>query len=266
MTRDPIVQCNGKHPTCDRCWASGCPCIYDVQTEGITKMQNLQQKLDLKTRQLDIKIADYELVMSVVDQLQQGTDEQASEILARLRLGESIKSIAPGLDLSRDEAPLVPALPVMPSQSWSLGPLDASVLREQGFLATSHVSSHQPHVDSVPAFNSYQTLYPDVPESSFASSAGRSSPPDPAIDPRLSQVSSSQVPSIRNDHRRQTTSSNPRKAGLSFPPPQPQSRIRSALVKRPPIYEGVWPATPRARVKFSVRTHATAPQKRQSTY
>lgn len=81
-----VTQCNGQYPECARCQASGVKCIYDI-AEGITKMQNIQQKLDSKTGDLD-------RAMAVLCRLQQGTDEEASEVLARLRLGESVENLA----------------------------------------------------------------------------------------------------------------------------------------------------------------------------
>ncbi|KAH9827162.1 hypothetical protein Tdes44962_MAKER09826 [Teratosphaeria destructans] len=62
----------------------------DNGIEGITKMQSLQQKLDDSNTTLD-------LVMTVIGKLQSSSDVEASNILARLRLGENIMDIGAAL-------------------------------------------------------------------------------------------------------------------------------------------------------------------------
>ncbi|KAK3679399.1 hypothetical protein LTR78_000960 [Recurvomyces mirabilis] len=80
------AKCSGKHPSCARCEASNVTCVYDVSDEGVTRTQNLQQKLEVKSR-------DYDRVMSVLQRLQSGTDNEAAGLLARLRLGESVEQV-----------------------------------------------------------------------------------------------------------------------------------------------------------------------------
>ena len=67
-----FIQCDGKHPTCNRCSASESKCVYDVPSEGITKMQSLQQRLDLKTSELHAKTMELQNAMVVLTNLQQG--------------------------------------------------------------------------------------------------------------------------------------------------------------------------------------------------
>ncbi|KAK4570269.1 hypothetical protein LTR86_002349 [Recurvomyces mirabilis] len=91
------AKCSGKHPSCARCEASNVSCVYDVSDEGVTRTQNLQQKLEVKTR-------DYDRVMSVLQRLQSGTDNEAAGLLARLRFGESVEQVTEGMALHYIEA------------------------------------------------------------------------------------------------------------------------------------------------------------------
>ncbi|KAF2764676.1 hypothetical protein EJ03DRAFT_18075 [Teratosphaeria nubilosa] len=88
--RQAKTKCDGRHPCCVRCKRTGATCTYDVAQEGITKMQSLQQKLDDSNTTLD-------LVMTVIAKLQSSSDVEASNILARLRLGENIMDIGAAL-------------------------------------------------------------------------------------------------------------------------------------------------------------------------
>ena len=70
--------------------------MYDVSDEGITRTQNLQQKLEVKTR-------DYDRVMNVIQRLQSGSDNEAASLLARLRLGQSVEQVTQGTALPYSE-------------------------------------------------------------------------------------------------------------------------------------------------------------------
>lgn len=54
-------------------------------------MQNLQQMLDKKTE-------DFDRVMTLFSAFQHGSDELATNLLARLRIGESIESLVQELE------------------------------------------------------------------------------------------------------------------------------------------------------------------------
>jgi len=71
-------KCDGLHPICARCRASGLTCEYDV-SEGVTKMQSLKDQLDARTREL-------ESTSAILRVLVEGSDQEATELLARLRL------------------------------------------------------------------------------------------------------------------------------------------------------------------------------------
>lgn len=111
------TKCNGKHPSCARCQAGGVQCVYDVTSEGITKMQDLQQKLESKSQDL-IR------AMTIINVMQQGSDQDATEILARLRLGDPLQKVADALETKAPFAtahhPMVP--PVLMQRSQTLPP------------------------------------------------------------------------------------------------------------------------------------------------
>ncbi|KAK4903728.1 hypothetical protein LTR49_026694 [Elasticomyces elasticus] len=84
--RQAKAKCDGKHPTCTRCMPKHDNCVYDVEGEGVTRMQAMQQKLSAKELELDrLKL--------VVKSLRDGTDNDAAAILARLRLGDNLDNI-----------------------------------------------------------------------------------------------------------------------------------------------------------------------------
>lgn len=60
--------------------------MYDVAHEGITRMQNLQNQLGSKTEQHD-------KLQRLFDALRRGSDQEATTLLARLRLGSTIDDL-----------------------------------------------------------------------------------------------------------------------------------------------------------------------------
>ncbi|GIZ43296.1 hypothetical protein CKM354_000652800 [Cercospora kikuchii] len=82
--RTAKLKCSGQHPTCARCRDRELVCEYDV-SEGMTKRQQLRN--DLSDRSLELERA-----MGVLTHMQQASDHEAAESLARLRIGSSIES------------------------------------------------------------------------------------------------------------------------------------------------------------------------------
>ncbi|KAL7624722.1 hypothetical protein AAE478_006293 [Parahypoxylon ruwenzoriense] len=84
------AKCDGNRPTCGRCQKIGDTCLYKVNRRDIVKLQLLS---DIDTARLQ----DFELVFGI---LQNGTHQQVAEILAQIRLGQSIETIASTSNLS----------------------------------------------------------------------------------------------------------------------------------------------------------------------
>lgn len=72
-------QCSGQRPSCDRCVGDRITCAYDLE-EGIPRQHQLRSS--------------FEKIQVVMQVLQHGTDQEATMMLARLRLGETIDDIA----------------------------------------------------------------------------------------------------------------------------------------------------------------------------
>lgn len=97
FTSDPPIlfpQCSGKHPTCSRCTARGIDCAYDVSEEGMTRRQHLRQELADQRRELDS-------AMNILDVLRHGSDQEATETLARIRLGQTLREANEGIENAR---------------------------------------------------------------------------------------------------------------------------------------------------------------------
>ncbi|KAK3626456.1 hypothetical protein LTR22_023150 [Elasticomyces elasticus] len=61
--------------------------VYDIEGEGVTRMQAMQQKLSAKELELDrLKL--------LIQSLRDGTDNDAAATLAQLRLGDNLDNIA----------------------------------------------------------------------------------------------------------------------------------------------------------------------------
>ena len=74
--------------------------MYDVEDEKITKMQSLQQRLDVLTRDHDVQKtelnhanAKLNSANAILHMFANGTDQQATEALARLRIGDQREDI-----------------------------------------------------------------------------------------------------------------------------------------------------------------------------
>lgn len=268
-----FIQCDGKHPTCNRCSASESKCVYDVPSEGITKMQSLQQRLDLKTSELHAKTMELQNAMVVLTNLQQGIDSQASEVLARLRNGESLESVA--TDLSAQPLYVVPDISFDPGhhgsfdtdttspQTWPY-PLDLDLPQSSGPQNESFFTSlpNDALQDNYSVVNGFQL---DSPPSTFTNpSSGNNSdqsrrltmPTDGgSLQSPAPQISSGAPTTtllppprpgleMQQQHRRPSVGSaisEPRRSSSVLVRSQRPSSIGEA---RPPIYEGVWPLPP----------------------
>ena len=68
---------------CTRCEEREIDCLYDV-AEGPTREQHFKNQLAAKTHE-------YDNVMIFVNALRYGSDQQASTLLAKLRLGDDVE-------------------------------------------------------------------------------------------------------------------------------------------------------------------------------
>ena len=67
--------------------------MYDVAQEGITRMQNIQMQFD-NSREDNVRLANDNFKLTdLFDAFRSGTDHEATTLLARLRLGESIDEL-----------------------------------------------------------------------------------------------------------------------------------------------------------------------------
>jgi hypothetical protein len=85
------MQCDGERPECSACRIRACSCIYGV-VEGATRTADLKQKVC----SLSSRVQKLELL---IDTMTHGTDDEASTILAQLRLGDTVDEI---LDVDMD--------------------------------------------------------------------------------------------------------------------------------------------------------------------
>ncbi|KAH7069644.1 hypothetical protein BKA63DRAFT_579756 [Paraphoma chrysanthemicola] len=84
------AKCDGTRPRCLRCKDNDYPCQYDV-AEGVSRAERMKL---LRRDSMSSKVEEMERVLKA---LRSGSDEQASIILARLRLGERLEEVAKGL-------------------------------------------------------------------------------------------------------------------------------------------------------------------------
>ncbi|KAF2027123.1 hypothetical protein EK21DRAFT_72682 [Setomelanomma holmii] len=84
------AKCDGTRPRCIRCKDNDYPCQYDV-AEGVSRAERMKL---LRRDSMSSKVEEMERVLKA---LRSGSDEQASNILARLRLGERLEEVAKGL-------------------------------------------------------------------------------------------------------------------------------------------------------------------------
>ncbi|RMY63002.1 hypothetical protein D0863_10781 [Hortaea werneckii] len=275
------AKCDGKHPTCNRCSASGSKCVYDVPSEGITKMQSLQQRLDLKTSELHAKTTELQNAMMVLTCMQHGTDTQATEVLARLRRGESIESVA--ASLSGQPVYVVPDMSFDPGQHGSFAtgtassqtwpdPLDLASPLSAGpqsgsFLPSIPHDAFQDHygavdgfpLDSPPSTFTYPPTGGNLDRTRSLTLPTEGEPLQRLI-PQISfgAATSTLLPSSRPAPEAQQPQRRPSAGSATSEPKRPGSVLarsqRTSSIAgegRPPIYEGVWPLPPSIRRESS---------------
>ncbi|XXG97942.1 hypothetical protein Hte_004258 [Hypoxylon texense] len=109
------AKCDGNRPACGRCNKSGDACIYEVNRRDILKFQLLNDN--------DIaRLQSFELVFGA---LQSGTDQQGAELLAQIRLGESVNTLASTLNPSAAQ-PSTSASSLQPEVAISSSPSPSS--------------------------------------------------------------------------------------------------------------------------------------------
>lgn len=79
------TKCSGERPTCSYCLGRGLACSWDI-AEGMTRTSHLRQEIEVLQRSL-------ETLQLLVNLLRTESDEAATTILARLRLGDIIEDI-----------------------------------------------------------------------------------------------------------------------------------------------------------------------------
>lgn len=244
-------------------------------------MQSLQQRLDLKTSELHAKTTELSNAMMVLTNMQQGTDGQVHEVLARLRRGESIESVAEGFS--------VQPLYVAPDMSFGPGhqgpfatggtspqnwpdPLDLASplgagLQGDSFLTSIPQNAPQDHYGAVNSFqidgtsfgfmDSASDSHTDRPRSLTLPAEGG---PLQRFVPQISfgAATTTLVPSSQPALEAQQPQRRPSAGSMISEPTRTGSVLarsqRTASMAgegRPPIYEGVWPLPPSIRRESS---------------
>ncbi|KAI1095217.1 hypothetical protein F5B19DRAFT_442345 [Rostrohypoxylon terebratum] len=83
------AQCDGNRPKCGRCQKNDDTCLYEVNRRDIARLQLMSDSDSARLQNLNILFA----------VLQHGTDEQAAELLAQIRLGKSTEILASTYDI-----------------------------------------------------------------------------------------------------------------------------------------------------------------------
>jgi hypothetical protein len=78
-------RCTGDRPSCRFCGDKGMACSYEV-ADGMTRSEDLKSKVREATERGD-------RLDQLVDAMRQGTDQQSSELLARLRVGATVEDL-----------------------------------------------------------------------------------------------------------------------------------------------------------------------------
>lgn len=83
------TKCSGRRPTCGFCSDRGLDCSWEIG-DGLTRNADLKQRL----AEADMRSADINVL---VNDMRNNTDEIATTLLAKLRLGDTIKDLATGI-------------------------------------------------------------------------------------------------------------------------------------------------------------------------
>jgi hypothetical protein len=79
------IKCTGQRPACRYCKDCKFDCIWET-SEGLTRTEELRQ-------QLRSVMANLDNLKAIVGKMRNGTDEEATMVLTRLRLGASIEEV-----------------------------------------------------------------------------------------------------------------------------------------------------------------------------
>jgi hypothetical protein len=83
------TKCSGQRPTCGFCSERGLECSWEIG-DGLTRNADLRQRLaDANEHAIDINM--------LVQDMRTNTDEIATTLLAKLRLGDSVQDLASGI-------------------------------------------------------------------------------------------------------------------------------------------------------------------------
>ncbi|KAF2164424.1 hypothetical protein M409DRAFT_56689 [Zasmidium cellare ATCC 36951] len=195
------VKCSGKHPTCSRCTARGIECSYDVSEEGMTRRQHLRQEFDEQRRELDS-------AMNILDVLRHGSDQEATETLARIRLGETLREANDGIENARS---------LKNEETAS----SAGDVQSAPDTPSTHAFDHQGHLDHARARASFSTASA-IPSSNYWSQG----PPQPQV--QAFAPSSSRRSSQRQQQQQQQNLGTLETQNFTWPSPlssDPQSAV-----------------------------------------
>jgi hypothetical protein len=79
------TKCTGQRPVCQYCKDCNLDCFWET-SEGLTRMEDMRQQLRSVMNNLDN-------LEAIVGEMRNGTDEEATMVLARLRLGAPIEEV-----------------------------------------------------------------------------------------------------------------------------------------------------------------------------
>jgi hypothetical protein len=79
------TKCTGQRPACQYCKDLNLDCLWEA-SEGLTRMEDMRQQLRSVTTNLHN-------LEAIVSKMRNGTDEEATMVLARLRLGAPIEEV-----------------------------------------------------------------------------------------------------------------------------------------------------------------------------
>lgn len=80
------MKCSSDRPICESCNKQGAECTWDT-VDGLTKTEDLKRKLAETNEHLDH-------LETLIRVMRSGTDKASTMLLARLRLGASVESLA----------------------------------------------------------------------------------------------------------------------------------------------------------------------------
>ena len=145
-----VIQCDGVRPSCTFCSKSSLPCTY-AAAQGLTRTQHLCKengKLQDFVKELSVTVgrlqASHESMSLVLKALAYQSDSEAAGLLARLRIGHSLKEL---VELVQGDKNLsASAWNLQPEDEGfeSLGISDSGGSSKQSFATAAHTSDTDP--------------------------------------------------------------------------------------------------------------------------